>query len=132
MELLTCVTVSILISILTRKVDQIEKMCALLGTFKERWGPGFLKLPLSKILTQTPQPTNYLKTHMGVCSELTEKGYVCFVFICFLILRFDLLNNFLRYDSMRRFTTIKALAHDYFKEEPVITMDAILKKASSM
>jgi hypothetical protein len=58
-------------------------MSDLLGSFKERWGPGFAKLPFSKNINQTPQPTNYLKTHMSVCTELTDKGYKKIIIIQF-------------------------------------------------
>jgi hypothetical protein len=31
---------------------------------------------------------------------------------------------------MRRLTATKALVHDFFKEEPVVSIEAIMKKAS--
>jgi cell division cycle 2-like len=88
----------------TSEEEQIQKMCQLLGTFKERWGPGFSKLPLAKLIEQEPQPTSFLKLHF---TTLSAQG-------------FDVLSNFLRYDPMRRLTTTKALGHDYFKEDPNI------------
>jgi serine/threonine protein kinase len=85
------------------ETDQIAKMCALMGSFRERWGPEFAKLPFAKHLNQTPQPTNHLKSFFP---HLSDKG-------------FDLLNNLLRYNPMRRLTATQALAHPYFHEEIV-------------
>jgi cell division cycle 2-like protein len=96
------------------ELEQTQKMSDLLGSFKERWGPGFSKLPRSKEINQPSQPTNYLKTHLSVCTELSDKG-------------FDLINNMLRYDPIRRLTTTKALAHNYFLEIPKVDINTIPK-----
>jgi serine/threonine protein kinase len=80
--------------------DQIEKMRELLGSFRERWGPDYAKLPIAKTLNQQPQPDNHLRS---VFTAITDQGY-------------DLLNNLLRYNPMRRLNATQALTHAYFKE----------------
>ncbi|KAK7590418.1 hypothetical protein V9T40_002031 [Parthenolecanium corni] len=85
------------------EIDQLNRIFKALGTPTEADWPEFPKFP---VVQKVPFPRH--PPH-GIRSEfkyLSEKGY-------------DLLKQFLTYDTKKRVTAEAALLHDYFSEPPV-------------
>lgn len=87
----------------TSELEQIDKMCTLLGSPTKATWPGFDKLPHAQELVFPYQPRNTVRTQI---KTLTDHA-------------FDLLCKLLTYDPVRRITAEAAVEHPYFTEEPL-------------
>ncbi|PRP80674.1 cyclin-dependent kinase 11B-like [Planoprotostelium fungivorum] len=85
------------------EIDQLDRMCRLLGPPNEQTWPGMKDLPLAKSFNFSRKLEGDLRQKMG--SQITENGY-------------RLLSSLLAWDPEQRPTAAEALAHPYFTESP--------------
>jgi len=85
------------------EIDQLDKMCKLLGAPTEDSWPTLKELPSAKTFNFNSRLTGDLRQRMG--SLITDNGY-------------RLLSSLLSWDPEKRPTAAEALAHPYFSEGP--------------
>ncbi len=86
----------------TSELEQIDKMCEVLGSPSEVSWPGLRDLEISKRLSFPNQPDNRLRKFIP---SLDEEA-------------FDLLSQLLTYNPSLRITAKDSLIHPYFLTEP--------------
>lgn len=89
--------------------EQIDKICALMGTPNEEVWPGFSKLSVAQKIKLKQMPFSLrskFQSFVGGGTMLTDAG-------------FDLLSSLLAYDPERRISAKDALAHKWFHEHPL-------------
>lgn len=84
------------------EIEQVQMICALLGTPNEHIWPGWDSLPVAKSFKLPEQPYNFLEVNFP---KLSLTGV-------------DLLNMLLTFDPEKRATAKEALEHAYFQEIP--------------
>ncbi|GLC34170.1 hypothetical protein PLESTM_000165800 [Pleodorina starrii] len=90
------------------EIEQLDKICTVLGTPNEEVWPGLKKLPNWGKIVLRPQPSQLRQrftSSFGSGATLTEAG-------------FDLLSRLLAYDPQQRITAAEALDHRWFSESP--------------
>ncbi|GIL84950.1 hypothetical protein Vretimale_9792 [Volvox reticuliferus] len=90
------------------EIEQLDKICAVLGTPNEEVWPGLKKLPNWGKIVLRPQPSQLRQrftSSFGSGATLTEAG-------------FDLLSRLLSYDPQQRISAAEALDHRWFTESP--------------
>jgi cell division cycle 2-like protein len=86
------------------ELEQLTRMCKLLGTPSERIWPGFTALPLASKFALPTHPFNDLKIRFQ--GKLSDAGI-------------DLLNKLLTWDPHKRISASEALVHEWFAERPL-------------
>jgi len=84
-------------------LEQVDRMCSVLGTPSEEEWPGFKELTNAKDLIFPSQPTNLLRKFIP---DLTEGN-------------FSLLTALFIFNPSNRMTATQAKVHPYWKEEPL-------------
>ncbi|EFJ41956.1 cyclin dependent kinase [Volvox carteri f. nagariensis] len=90
------------------EIEQLDKICTVLGTPNEEVWPGLKKLPNWGKIVLRPQPSQLRQrftSSFGSGATLTEAG-------------FDLLSSLLSYDPQQRISAAEALGHRWFSESP--------------
>eukprot|EP01124_Arcella_intermedia_P014227 TRINITY_DN2062_c0_g1_i2.p1 TRINITY_DN2062_c0_g1~~TRINITY_DN2062_c0_g1_i2.p1 ORF type:complete len:152 (-),score=9.98 TRINITY_DN2062_c0_g1_i2:17-472(-) len=94
----------------TSELEQIDRMCSVLGSpTPDNW-PDLLSLPNAKSLCFPQQPHNLLKKHVP---NLTESAY-------------HLLEKLFSYNPGSRLSALEAFEHQFFEEEPLPAKNALL------
>eukprot|EP00198_Chlamydomonas_reinhardtii_P012719 XP_001702056.1 cyclin dependent kinase [Chlamydomonas reinhardtii] len=90
------------------EIEQLDKICSVLGTPNEDVWPGIKQLPNWGKIVLRPQPSQLrsrFTSSFGSSATLTEAG-------------FDLLSRLLAYDPAQRITAADAMEHKWFQESP--------------
>uniref|UniRef100_A0A914W281 cyclin-dependent kinase n=1 Tax=Plectus sambesii TaxID=2011161 RepID=A0A914W281_9BILA len=87
------------------EMDQINRIFKTLGTPSDTIWPGYSDLPGPQKATFTQYPYNQLRKQFGA-NVLSDSG-------------FQLLNKFLTYNPDRRISAREALAHEWFRQDPL-------------
>ena len=107
------------------ELEQISKICSLLGTPSDRNWQGFSQLPYTKkFKSELSLSYNHSsKLHLLFESKLSEEGYYLDIstnqFFPHFILGINLLSNLLLYDPFKRLSAKNAMQHSYFYEKPL-------------
>jgi cell division cycle 2-like protein len=84
-------------------LEQVDRMCSVLGTPTEEDWPGFKDLENAKSLVFPPQPKNLLRKFIP---DLTDGN-------------FSLLTGMFVFNPANRMTAFQAKGHTYWQEEPL-------------